>query len=353
MIKGATRTAMTRIQQRRTQRRSRCYSTTLDDFLDGGDVDRMLEELDQQLSKTTTTTTTTTAKTSTTFDNRSTNGNNKKDDNGDQQANNSGWIQLSDLDIEIDEKSSKQQSSTSPVHEYKNVFSSDRSSSLYIKRDDLLRLPNSNISGNKGRKMWLLNFVDATKFPKCIVSYGGPQSNSMVALAAIVNSKNRELVSLLQEQDGEQQSQSEQPIQFVYYTKKLPRFLKNQPSGNLFRALALGIQIIELSHQEYSQMFESHFDDYGQPPISLLPPPLQGRSSSKCLWVPQGGAFQSAQIGVNHLAVEIFDYWKQYGNGRPLTVCVPGGTCTTAVLLHHGIKKCYYNLINNKQEQRR
>jgi 1-aminocyclopropane-1-carboxylate deaminase/D-cysteine desulfhydrase-like pyridoxal-dependent ACC family enzyme len=344
MIRGATgrgiSTTTTTIQ--RFQRRR--FFSTLDDLLDGGYVDRMLQELDQQLS-------TATASTLLVDNSKTTTSRNKNDKNKIDDKNNNGWLRLSDLHIEIDDPSKQQQqqqqqSSTSPVHEYKNVFSSRRS--LHVKRDDLLRLPNSNISGNKGRKMWLLNCLPSNKFPRCIVSYGGPQSNSMVALAAIVNSKNRcEL--LVGEENGESIQpiqQPQQPIRFVYYTKKLPRFLKNQPSGNLFRALALGIQIIELSHQEYSQMFESHFDDYGQPPIGLVPP-LPGSS----VWVPQGGASQSAQTGVNHLAHEVYEYWKQHGDGRPLTVCVPGGTCTTAVFLHHGIKKLLQSNKQQKQQQ--
>lgn len=38
------------------------------------------------------------------------------------------------------------------------------------------------------------------------------------------------------------------------------------------------------------------------------------------------------------LAQEIVSFWSQEGKGRPLTVCVPGGTCTTALLLHREIR---------------
>ena len=61
---------------------------------------------------------------------------------------------------------------------------------LYVKRDDLLRLPGSHISGNKARKFLALNSVIPEKdLPSCIVSHGGPQSNSMLALAALCHSK--------------------------------------------------------------------------------------------------------------------------------------------------------------------
>lgn len=46
-----------------------------------------------------------------------------------------------------------------------------------------------------------------------------------------------------------------------------------------------------------------------------------------------------AVAGANVLAHEIFSFWSEHGNGRPLSVCVPGGTCTTAVLLHHEINR--------------
>jgi 1-aminocyclopropane-1-carboxylate deaminase len=46
-----------------------------------------------------------------------------------------------------------------------------------------------------------------------------------------------------------------------------------------------------------------------------------------------------AQAGMQILANEIVSYWLQYGNNRPLAVSIPGGTCTTGVLLHHAIKQ--------------
>lgn len=42
--------------------------------------------------------------------------------------------------------------------------------------------------------------------------------------------------------------------------------------------------------------------------------------------------------GGRMLAREIVSFWLEEGRGRPLSVCVPGGTCTTALLLHHGIR---------------
>lgn len=39
------------------------------------------------------------------------------------------------------------------------------------------------------------------------------------------------------------------------------------------------------------------------------------------------------------LAEEIVSFWQHEGRGRPLSVCVPGGTCATALLLHREIRK--------------
>jgi 1-aminocyclopropane-1-carboxylate deaminase len=44
-----------------------------------------------------------------------------------------------------------------------------------------------------------------------------------------------------------------------------------------------------------------------------------------------------AVTGLELLARELLQFWKRNGRGLPLTVCVPGGTCATALLLHHAI----------------
>jgi len=233
---------------------------------------------------------------------------------------------------------------------------------VYIKRDDLLRLHGSQISGNKARKLLAMNEVPASQFPNCLVSYGGPQSNSMLALAALVNYKNREAWMENNKQDKQTENDnsngtasagssneernrdeevgvengdtSDQLLKrFVYYTKKLPRFLRNQPSGNLFRAKSLGMELVELSQQEYACFFGGDYGGSPTAPIGLVPP-LQGDS----LWVPQGGAFGLASVGANVLAKELVDFWTKEAPDQPLSVCIPGGTCTMAVLLHQELK---------------
>ena len=101
---------------------------------------------------------------------------------------------------------------------------------IHIKRDDLLNV--HGLSGNKARKyLKLLRDVvvdEGTNIPECynqyhqchpyhLVSYGGIQSNSMLALSQI--------------------AQLNQKYNFTYFSRKIPRFLKKTPIGNYQRAL--------------------------------------------------------------------------------------------------------------------
>ena len=202
----------------------------------------------------------------------------------------------------------------------------------YIKRDDNLFLPGSNISGNKARKFLSLNNLPADDgFPDALVSYGGHQSNAMVALAAIVSSKNAALVG--RGGPNHDASSESRRKRFIYYTKPLPRYLKQNPNGNFLRATSLGMEIRTLPHEEYQNLFGGLHGGSAMPPADL-DPPLAGRS----LWVPQGGASGVAQDGSDVLALEIVDFWASKGM-PPLAVCCPGGTCTTALLLSRSIKR--------------
>jgi len=245
---------------------------------------------------------------------------------------------------------------------------------VYLKRDDQLRLPGSQISGNKARKMHSLNKLPDQDFPVCLVSYGGPQSNAMLALAAIVRFQNEKLGL------GPDHAKRKR---FVYYTRKLPRFLRNQPNGNLFRALSLGMELVEVSAQEYTGLFGGDWGGKSQAPKSLQAPVVgdsvwvctakpttlltisvftNGKngvcmrvandlyiSIFACRQVPQGGACGMAKAGTELLAKEIVSFWaKRGGDDKPLSVCVPGGTCSTAVLLHRAIQKLLKASPNDK-----
>ena len=186
------------------------------------------------------------------------------------------WETLSsDSNQEINQERSSSFSISSPVETY-NIYGRN----VYVKRDDVLKLYGSNISGNKARKMLSLNnYISSIDFPSVVVSYGGPQSNAMLALAAIVNYKNREL----QQQSRQQQQQKHQDssssssnetkknkIRFVYYTKKLPKFLRQSPSGNYYRAITLGMELIEVTNDEYNNLFVNDWGGNPTPPPQSL-----------------------------------------------------------------------------------
>ena len=285
-------------------------------------------------------------------------------------------ISLSDSDARITTYSPDE---PSPVQ-----LSLVRDRMVYIKRDDLLHLHKSNVSGNKARKFLALNELSMDEFPDTIVSYGGPQSNAMVALAAIVNARNVELeggiveedlkdeiegdgwlqvddddhhhhhdgdddhddtiddavgdnieneIDVLNDAEADQSDQAVKPNKkFVYYTKKLPRYLRKQPNGNLLRAISLGMEIVEMSNDKYKKIFGGGEGGSAIPPKEIEPPvPM------KSLWVPQGGACGIAAQGAKLMAQEIVSFWETKGSGLPLTICVPGGTCTTAMLLSREI----------------
>lgn len=265
---------------------------------------------------------------------------------------------------------------------------------IHVKRDDVLHLPSSNVSGNKARKFQSLNNIPAQIFPDVITSYGGPQSNAMVALAAIVSSKNAELMkdeeqddddiiidNLVEEGDDlfwqldveseeedddeattqiEDTSSSDETIdddgddktstipkkRFIYYTKNLPRYLRKNPNGNLLRAMSLGMEIRTVSHEEYNNLFGGLHGGSVMAPADL-DPPVEGQS----LWIPQGGACRIAKPGSNVLAREIVDYWAINGKNMPLAVCLPGGTCTTALLLHQSINRILEQRKLEKKEE--
>ena len=281
---------------------------------------------------------------------------------------------------------------------------------VFVKRDDLLHLHKSNVSGNKARKMFALNELDMEEFPDAIVSYGGPQSNAMLALAAIVNSRNVELAELeanrrghgsktskddaiisdvkdeiesdswfhnddsdvdvdaavavdapgdkavydgVDEDDDLSEFESSLHVlpkdlkkRFVYYTKKLPRYLRKQPNGNLLRALTLGMEIVEVSNEKYNKMFAGEDGGHASAPKEIDPPvPM------KSLWIPQGGFCGVATQGAKLMADEIVSFWIEKGNGMPLTVCLPGGTCTTAMCVSKEINALIEKIARKEGQQ--
>ena len=90
---------------------------------------------------------------------------------------------------------------------------------IFIKRDELNFI--SEVNGNKSRKLKFL--INELNLYDTIVSYGGVQSNAMSAIGKIVRSIPNK--------------------KFIYITKKLPKFLLNNPSGNLKTALDCNMKV--------------------------------------------------------------------------------------------------------------
>ncbi|CAM9700092.1 unnamed protein product [Scytosiphon promiscuus] len=191
--------------------------------------------------------------------------------------------------------------SESPVEEF--VVRGRR---VLVKRDDKMRLAESGLSGNKARKLYALNKTPARDFPKIVASHGGPQSNAMVAIAAVVASK--------------------PGSSFIYYTKPVPRWLRKNPVGNFAKAIMLGAEIMEVHTNDYKRIFGGT-DGPGAAACAEVVP-------SEALFLPQGGADAAAEEGVSMLADEIIDYWDENGPpGKELRVVLPAGTGTTALFL--------------------
>ena len=164
---------------------------------------------------------------------------------------------------------------------------------FYIKRDDLI---DPYLAGNKYRKLYTL-----LQTPKealhTIISYGGTQSNAMLAIAAMCHQKG---------------------WQFLYYSKTLSSYQKEYPSGNFALAQRLGMQHHEIEHALYKEFIAS----------------LRLNLSEKTYIIDQGGADVSAQEGLHVLADEI-QKQKQQGvlPSYINSLATPSGTGTTALYL--------------------
>lgn len=158
---------------------------------------------------------------------------------------------------------------------------------FYVKRDDLI---DPFLAGNKYRKLYTLLQTPSNQFNK-IISYGGTQSNAMLAIAAMCKKKGWE---------------------FTYYTKPLSDTQKNENSGNFYHAKNLGMIHVEITQQFYKDFIAS----------------LRFNLDEKTFVIDQGGAVEEAKLGLEVLADEIREsglYVK--------SLATPSGTGTTALYL--------------------
>ena len=102
--------------------------------------------------------------------------------------------------------------------------------SIFIKRDDLLSI--NGITGNKVRKLKFLDNINPHHFPHIIASYGGYQSNAMIALAKCIK-----------HYSPTPSTTTQGHTTFVYFTKNIPHDIMDNPSGNLKEAVSLGMRV--------------------------------------------------------------------------------------------------------------
>ncbi len=171
-----------------------------------------------------------------------------------------------------------------------------RGRTFFVKRDDLI---DTCLSGNKYRKLYSLIQTPSEKFTT-IISYGGGQSNAMLAIACLCRFKGWE---------------------FHYYTKNLPKVLQSETEGNLQLAVKAGMILHEVPHESFQQKIEE----------------LQSLSEEGTLVISQGGADEIAKEGVYMLADEIKE-WKNKKGLEQLCVVLPSGTGTTALYLNKALR---------------
>jgi len=156
-----------------------------------------------------------------------------------------------------------------------------------VKRDDLI---DPFLAGNKYRKLYKLLQTPSSKFKK-IISYGGTQSNAMLAISAMCKAKGWE---------------------FIYYTKPISKMQKEQNSGNFFHACSLGMKHIEVPYENYKDFIAS----------------IRLNLDETTFIIDQGGAVGEAKEGLEVLAQELRD-----ANLESKVLATPSGTGTTALFL--------------------
>ena len=162
-----------------------------------------------------------------------------------------------------------------------------------VKRDDLI---NPFLAGNKYRKLYNLVYSDETLY-NTVISYGGSQSNAMLAISALCKQKN---------------------WKFIYYTKPLSQTQKEQNIGNYFHSIELGMEHREIENELYKEFIAT----------------LRLNLDEKTVIIDQGGADKMAIDGLKVLAQEIEDANLEFD-----AIATPSGTGTTALHLALALPK--------------
>ena len=192
---------------------------------------------------------------------------------------------------------------------FQNISFDDKQ--FVVMRDDL---SHPIFSGNKARKLaYILNSPKKYSHIEKIVSFGGNQSNFMLALSQLAKMMN---------------------WKFEYWVKPLPKFLKQNPSGNFQLAIENGMQLFETSQ---SLNLENIKKEYS--------PLIDSRSKSRMTvyFFDQGGRNQGAEIGIKKCAFEIEKYCKTRTIDN-YSVVIASGTGTTALYLEKYLPNKVYTI---------
>lgn len=172
-----------------------------------------------------------------------------------------------------------------------------------VMRDDL---NHPILSGNKARKLaYLLNNPDKYSHIKTIVSFGGNQSNFMLALSQLAKLNNWE---------------------FHYWIKPLPKFLKQNKNGNLKLALENYMKIFETNETLNLENIQKNY-----------------QLNENFYFFDQGGRNHFAEEGIAKCAQEIKKYC-QNNHIKDYSIIIASGTGTTALYLEKYLPNKIYTV---------
>ncbi|RDU53684.1 hypothetical protein CQA49_05515 [Helicobacter sp. MIT 00-7814] len=181
---------------------------------------------------------------------------------------------------------------------------------LWVKRDDLARIEgvSEHFNGNKARKFYALLHNPN----KIFLSYGGNQSNAMLALSALTHAQKK---------------------RFIYVTPTPSQFLRENKNGNFALAREFGAEFI--------------FADSGTNALELKNKALahfKTLSFKEKYFIPQGGDLELAKEGTITQCKEIWDFiQKNFSTKEALVFCATGSG-VSALALAQVAKELKYNM---------
>ena len=173
-----------------------------------------------------------------------------------------------------------------------------------VMRDDL---SHPVFSGNKARKLaYILNNPDKYLHTHTIVSFGGNQSNFMLALSQLAKLKG---------------------WNFHYWIKPLPKFLEQNKNGNLKLALDNGMQLFETLSSLNLENIKANY--------CII--------DSSLYFFDQGGKNPNTKQGISECAEEIKKYCQE-NSINDYSVVIASGTGTTALYLEKYLPNKVYTI---------